>query len=179
VSERRARLARGAWLVIAAGVLFTLGYDLYAREFLLNPPDRTLIARYRAHREGFDELLGLERAHLKDIGFGLTRGDGSRRRSALARGDRRWLALTRELRLEGDNRVMSDSLVYFAAAAWFPRRRFADVKGYAYASRPPENLVEDLDAVPPRPRRRGEVLRWHRPLSGNWYLFREIGGQTR
>ncbi len=70
-----------------------------------------------------------------------------------------------------------ESLVYIPRSAWFPRARFADVKGYAHSSRPLADPVEDLDAVVSPPRRAGRVVRWHRDLGDGWYLYREIGGR--
>lgn len=149
MTGRRGRLARGAVLAVAAGLLFTVILDLYARRLLFNPGDAALAARFRAHRAEFRALLGEEQA-------------GARARS---------------LGLDGRARREGDSLIYFAAPAWFVRWRFDDTKGYAFSARPPENLVEDLDAVLVPPRRRGEVLRWHRPLEGDWYLYREVGSR--
>jgi hypothetical protein len=69
-----------------------------------------------------------------------------------------------------------ESLLYVPHSAWFPRARFGDVKGYAHSARPLANLVEDLDGVVSQPRRPGRVMRWHRALEGEWYLYRELGG---
>ena len=172
----RSRFARGAVLAVVAGLAFTAGYDLYARRLLMNPSDAALAARFRAHRAEFEDLLRVERAHLRPAGYRLATRDSARSLSRLARRDPRWRTLTRSLGLDGTSRLASDSLVYFASSAWFPRVRFDDVKGYAFAAAPPGNIVGDLDAAPAHPRRRGEVLRWHRPLGGDWYLFREVGG---
>ncbi len=172
----RGRFARGAVLAVVAGLVFTAGYDLYARRLLMNPSDAALAARFRAHRAEFEDLLRVERGSLQRAENGLAWRPGARSRSRTAARDPRWRRFTRRLGLDGNNWLESDSLVYFASSAWFPRARFDDVKGYAFAAARPPNIVEDLDAAPYRPRRRGEVLRWHRPLDGDWYLFREVGG---
>ncbi len=75
--------------------------------------------------------------------------------------------------------TVPESVVYLPRAAWVARARFADVKGFAFSTRPLGELADDLDQVPVRPRRHGEVLRWHRPLADGWYLYREIGGPRR
>ncbi|MBI5709381.1 MAG: hypothetical protein HZC42_03630 [Candidatus Eisenbacteria bacterium] len=177
MTDWRGRLARGALLAVAAGLLFTLGYDLYARRLLLNPSDAALATRFRAHRAGFDELLVLDRAHLRPADHAIAPREEPRFLAAAARRDDRRRTLARRLGLDGGGPRVADSLISFAASAWLPRHRFDDVKGYAFSPRPPGSLVEDLDAVAVRPRRRGEVLRWHRPLEGDWYLFREVGSR--
>jgi hypothetical protein len=172
------RLARGALLAAAAGLLFTAAYDFYARRVLLNPSDAALAARFRAHRGEFEELLNIERAHLGMAGPARRPGAGSSVLPDLARLDLRRRELGRSLGLDGGRRRATDSLVSFRVSSWFPRARFDDVKGYAYSIAPAANQVEDLDAVAAPPRRRGQVLRWHRPLEGSWYLYREVGGSA-
>lgn len=87
----------------------------------------------------------------------------------------RFRAHRSELERELARRMGADSVIYLPHSPWVARSRFADVKGYAYSSRPLADLVEDLDAMAPGARRAGEVRRWHRPLENGWYLYREVG----
>jgi len=149
----RGRLGAGAALALLAGAIWTLAFDGYTTRLLRNPTDARLQAMFDAHRAEFEEL-----AHL-----------------AVPRSDRRWRALVRRLRLDGDHPRSSDSLMYFAASGWFARTRLDDVKGYAYSSAPVANLVPDLDRVAVEPRGHGDPQTWHRALEGPWYLYRERG----
>src|SRR5206468_1184529 len=121
-------------------------------------------------------LIGLEGARRMGAGSGPTRGDAPPGAARNAAGELHRRALARRLGLDGAGWIAPDSFVCFGAAAWYPRMRWGDVKGFAYSQRPPKDLVADLDRVIVSARERGDVLRWHRPLETDWYLFREIGG---
>ena len=92
----------------------------------------------------------------------------------VARFARERAALEAERRAAG---AQAETLFHAPRAVWLARARFDDVKGYLYSARVPQPVVEDLDAVLVPPRKRGQVLVWHRPLEGDWYLYRRVGGK--
>jgi hypothetical protein len=47
------------------------------------------------------------------------------------------------------------------------------IKGYAYRTRPPMEVLNSLDGFRPNPKDADDTIKVYRHIRGNWYLFFE------